>query len=152
MSGLWNDGQIGIQTELRDLTSSAPSELGFAIPSYLWYDPTLGVVSSRGTCNGFGNGSIFCYADFSRTAGGTLVGNDLILDGLFGPPTIIYIGMFGGLEAPPDPEFSYANAPYSYHIEATIPEPATVSLLLMALFLVVVGHQLGSSEWRQRRS
>ena len=118
--------------------SSAPELLGFNIPSTLSLDPSSGSLQ-KPSCPFFS----WCREYPFMSITGFLTGDNLILDGV--PHSLQQfwgVTTYGGLTPPFEPEFSYADASYAYHIEATVPEPGSVLLLLsgvLALLLTNLG-------------
>lgn len=118
--------------------SSAPDLLGFSIPSILSLDPSSGLLQ-REHCPFFS----WCREDPFISITGFLTGDSLILNGAFNSTQTGLSETLGGLTPPYQPEFSYANAPYTYHIEALVPEPDSSLLLLsggLALLLTNLGR------------
>lgn len=136
-----SDTWVGFQVELDStfLVSSAPVEIGFQLPRFVSADSSHSELRWSNSCTGFSSNTSFLFYRSCQTPlryeelVGSLSGGGLTIDGKSPGFRLFGVTVFGGLEAPPIPEYSLADLGYTYHIVASIPEPSGALMMTAGL-------------------
>lgn len=132
-------GAVTLAVDSKKLVAAPPAGLPFTIPSYFAMDKSTGEYRACAPWCPTPDSLSWYWEDQKISV--KLQGGVLTLDGssnsLFAWANQ---EIFGGYEAPPAIEYPYANAWYSYHIVATVPEPQVALMLLVGLIPLIRRH------------
>lgn len=129
-----DSSQVELDTTF--LVSSAPVAIGFQLPRFVSADSSHSELRWNNSCAGF---SGWCLEpNRYEELVGSLSGDSLTIDGKSLGFLSFSGSIFGGLEAPPIPEYSLAELGYTYHIVASIPEPSSALMMTAGLAAILL--------------
>ncbi|MFN0316686.1 MAG: hypothetical protein ACKVQA_16815 [Burkholderiales bacterium] len=140
---LLHDGLLGLRVNPL-LTHSAPAEARFKVPGELLLDPVTGAlhIAPYSGCPPLPGVIYGCLTQRDPRVSvlqGSLIGENLILDGTVDGIGTDYTAVIGWtLEPPPTPAVSYDS--FTYRIVASIPEPPTAALLMLCAIPLLVAR------------
>lgn len=143
VSNLALSGLDAFQVDATNVGTSAPAGFKVEMPRSLALTTATGALTNCMLCIlPSAQGLAFGYST-SLNASGTLTGNVLTLSGeTTNVGAIPNYTVPGGLTAPALPDFSYADAYYSYALVASVPEPSQAVMLLCGLLLILVAPRI----------
>lgn len=144
VSNLTSNEVGAFEVDVTKVVTSAPTELKVGMPSSLAFTTTTGALTNCMLCV-LPSAEALAFDYSTLNVNGTLTGNVLTLSGATTySEGIAHYTVQGGLTAPALPNFSYANAYYSYLLVASVPEPSQAAMLLCGLLLILVLPHIGA--------
>lgn len=131
-------GAVTLAVDSKKLVAAPPAGLPFTIPSFLAMDKSTGEYRA---CAPWCRVPDSLWYGEDQKVSVKQQGNMLVVDGASNSVSgWVNQEIFGGYEAPPAIEYPYANAWYSYHIVASVPEPQVALMLVVGLIPLIRRH------------
>lgn len=144
VAGTKYNGRATLRLNSENVSTSAPTQLGFAMPGYLEINlETNAVKTCVPWCNQpsspWNSGTSWWYGGdiYADSASGSITDVALSLDGQHKSLSFAGYSFLGNLDPPAAPVIDYSQSSYSYRIVATVPEPSHALMLLAGLVLLV---------------